>query len=79
MNEAMRKSHKIVYKHPASSGPFFDGRIIFLWLGHSASLYNSVIFEGATLVYRPDCNAEGGCHAIGTRAKRGRYLLWQAP
>ena len=36
---------------------------------HSASmglmnyLYNSVIFEGATLVYRPDCNAEGGCHA----------------
>ena len=22
-------------------------------------LYNSVIFEGAALVYRPDCNAEG--------------------
>ena len=36
--------------------------------------YNSVIFEGATLVYRPDCNTEGGCHA-----KRGRYWLWQPP
>ena len=37
-------------------------------------LYNSVIFEGATLVYRPDCNAEGGCHA-----SLGRYWLWQPP
>ena len=42
-------------------------------------LYNSVIFEGATLVYRPDCNAEGGCHANSARAKRGRYWLWQPP
>ena len=35
-------------------------------------LYNSVIFEGATLVYRPDCNAEGGCHG-------NSYWLWQPP
>ena len=28
-------------------------------------LYNSVIIEGSTLLYRPDCNAEGECHAIG--------------
>ena len=27
-------------------------------------------FEGATLVYRPDCNAEGGCHAL----QEGRYI-----
>ena len=45
----------------------------------SEYLYNSVIFEGATLVYRPDCNAEGGCHANSARAKRGRYWLWQPP
>ena len=38
-----------------------------------------MIFEGATLVYRPDCNAEGGCHANSARAKRGRYWLWQPP
>ena len=36
-------------------------------------LYNSVIFEGATLVYRPDCNAEGGCHtnSLAVTAARG--------
>ena len=42
-------------------------------------LYNSVIFEGATLVYRPDCNAEDGCHPNSARATRGRYWLWQPP
>ena len=42
-------------------------------------LYNSVIFEGATLVYRPDCNAEGGCHANSALASLGRYWLWQPP
>ena len=42
-------------------------------------LYNSVIFVGATLVYRPDSNSEGGCHANSARAKRGRYWLWQPP
>ena len=46
---------------------------------HHHYLYNSVIFEGATLVYRPDCNAEGGCHANSARAKRRRYWLWQPP
>ena len=42
-------------------------------------LYNSVIFVGAMLVYRPSCNAEGGCHANSARAKRGLYWLWQPP
>ena len=45
----------------------------FVWTSMSITRYGinkkgnkSVIFEGATLVYRPDCNAEGGCHgAIG--------------
>ena len=45
----------------------------------SVYLYNSVIFEGATLVYRPDCNAEGGCHANSARTKRGRYWLVYRP
>ena len=49
------------------------------WSKAICQLYNSVIFEGATLVYRPDCNAEGGCHANSARAKRGRYWLWQPP
>ena len=35
-------------------------------------LYKSVFFEGPTLVYRPDCNAEDGCHA-------NSYWLWQRP
>ena len=47
------------------------------WL--RSHLYKSVIFEGATLVYRPDCNAEGGCHANSARPKQGRYWLWQPP
>ena len=62
----------------------FDFEIDFRWTGYIGTdpgsyLYNSVIFEGATLVYRPDCNAEGGCHANSARAKRGRYWLWQPP
>ena len=42
-------------------------------------LNNSVIFEGTTLVYPPDCNAEGGCHANSALASLGRYWLWQPP
>ena len=37
-------------------------------------LYNSVIFEGATLVYWPDCNASDGCHSqllLAVTAARG--------
>ena len=52
---------------------------VIMHIFHDVQLYNSVIFEGATLVYRPDCNAEGGCHANSARAKRGRYWLWQPP
>ena len=55
------------------SGTSLGGRTL------GTPVYNSVIFEGATLVYRPDCNAEGGCHANSARAKRGRYWLWQPP
>ena len=40
---------------------------------------NSMIFEGATLVYRPDCNAEGGCHAnrpIAPELSKQRRRRW---